>query len=131
MEDLQHLFVYGTLRQGDVRWQFLEPFVADSGTPDSAAGALYDTGLQYPAARFDELGTIVGHRYLLRPDRTDEALALMDHVESAVEGLYHRILIVTDAGIESWAYQYGDGLVLQRITSGDWFRHIGFGTATG
>ena len=130
MEELQHLFVYGTLRQGDVRWQFLEPFVADSGTPDCAAGALYDTGRQYPAARFDESGKIVGHRYRLLPERTEEALALMDQVESAVEGLYHRILIVTVAGIESWAYQYGDGLVLQRIPSGDWFRHIGFGKAT-
>ncbi len=131
MVHLQHLFVYGTLRQGDVRWQFLEPFVADSGTPDSAPGTLYDTGRQYPAARFDQSGTIVGHRYRLCPDRTEEALALMDHVESAVEGLFHRILIVTDAGFESWAYQYGDGLVLQRITSGDWFRHIGLGEAPG
>ena len=131
MEDLQHLFVYGTLRQGDVRWQFLEPFVANSGAPDSAAGALYDTGRRYPAARFDESGTIIGHRYQLLADRTDEALAVMDQVESAVEGLFHRITIVTAAGFESWAYQYGDGLVLQRITSGDWFRHTGFGTTAG
>lgn len=131
MADFQHLFVYGTLRQGDVRWRFLEPFVLDSGTPDSANGALYDTGRKYPAARFGGSGTIIGHRYRLLPARTEEALALMDQVESAVEGLYHRILIITDAGVESWAYQYGDGLVLQRIPSGDWFRHNGFGTPAG
>lgn len=131
MADPQHLFVYGTLRQGDVRWKFLEPFVADTGTPDTAEGALYDTGQQYPAARFDETGTIVGHLYRLRPDRIEEALALMDEVESAVEGLFHRVVIVTSSGIESWAYQYGNGLVLHRITSGDWFRHNGLGRTTG
>lgn len=49
---LTHLFVYGTLRPGDVRWHLLEPFVVDEGWADTAAGSVYDTGLGYPAAIF-------------------------------------------------------------------------------
>ncbi len=47
------LFVYGTLQPGAVRWHYLEPFVADAGTPDSVDGQLFDTGCGYPAAVFD------------------------------------------------------------------------------
>ena len=38
MGEQQHLFVYGTLRPGDVRWPFLEPFVADAGVADTVGG---------------------------------------------------------------------------------------------
>jgi gamma-glutamylcyclotransferase (GGCT)/AIG2-like uncharacterized protein YtfP len=73
-----HLFVYGTLRPGDVRWRILEPFVADDGADDTAAGDVYDTGLDYPAAIFGGAGTIAGRTYELRADLIDEALAVLD-----------------------------------------------------
>src|SRR6185295_7476071 len=66
---IAHLFVYGTLRPGDVRWPLLAPYVADDGVPDSVDGRVYDTGRGYPAAVFDESGTIVGRTYTLRADR--------------------------------------------------------------
>ena len=47
-----HVFVYGTLRPGDVRWSYLEPFVTDGGIADSVDGSLFDTGEDYPAATF-------------------------------------------------------------------------------
>ena len=50
---IDHVFVYGTLRPGDVRWSFLEPFVTDDGAADSVVGSLFDTGEDYPAATFD------------------------------------------------------------------------------
>lgn len=118
------LFVYGTLRLGDVRWRFLEPFVVDEGVADTASGALYDTGHGYPAARFDETGTIVGHRYRLAPEVRQQALDVLDDVEGTVAGLYHRIVIVTAAGVQAWSYQYGSGLDLSPITSGDWFQFV-------
>jgi hypothetical protein len=37
---VKHVFVYGTLRPGDVRWQFLEPFVVD-GQDDLIDGRLF------------------------------------------------------------------------------------------
>ena len=117
----QHLFVYGTLRPGDVRWPLLEPFVTDPGVTDTASGRLYDTGLDYPAAVFGGEGTVIGRTYRLRTDRLDEALAVLDEEEDTVLGLYRRIDIVTGGGVRAWAYQYGDGLELTPIESGDWF----------
>lgn len=118
----RHLFVYGTLRPGDVRWALLEPYVADSGAADSAAGRLFDTGLDYPAAVFGGDGTIVGITYGLRPDTLAEALAVLDEEEDTVLGLYRRVEVTTGNDVQAWAYEYGDGLDLTPIPSGDWFR---------
>jgi gamma-glutamylcyclotransferase (GGCT)/AIG2-like uncharacterized protein YtfP len=118
------LFVYGTLRPGDARWHFLEPYAADEGTPDAVVGSLFDTGRGYPAAVFDHRARpgdlIHGRRYLLHPDRLDDALAALDEEESSVTGLYRRTLVTTQAGLIAWAYQYGDGLELTPIPSGRW-----------
>ena len=130
-----NLFVYGTLRFGDVRWKFLEPFVEGLGTPDSAPGRLFNTGAGYPAAVFEPVSEsrqatkIVGHRYPLIPSEVERALHVLDEVESAVTGLFQRIRIVTDAGFHAWAYQYGlpvddPALDLRPITSGDWFEFL-------
>ena len=116
-----HLFVYGTLRPGDVRWSLLEPFVADSGVVDTVAGCLFDTGLDYPAAVFGGDGTIVGRTYLLHADTLDEALVVLDVEEDTVLGLYRRVQISTGHSVRAWAYEYGDGLDLTPIESGDWF----------
>ena len=116
-----HLFVYGTLRPGDVRWPMLSPFVDDEGVDDSAAGAVFDTGRDYPAAIFGTDGRIVGRTYRLRLDRIDEALDVLDLEEDTVEGLYRRVEITTGNGVAAWAYAYGDGLELTAIESGDWF----------
>ncbi len=118
---VDRLFVYGTLRRGDVRWGFLERFVADDGIDDAVAGALYDTGLDYPAAVFGPSGTIVGSTYRLRSDLLAEALDVLDEEEDTVLGLYRRVTVITDRGITAWAYAYGDGLELTPIPSGDWF----------
>ena len=118
---IRSLFVYGTLRRGDMRWHFLEPFIVDDGADDTVTGSLYDTGLDYPAAVFDGGGTIVGTTYELHHERIGEALRILDEVEGAVEGLYRRVQVTTGAGARAWAYAYGDGLELTRIDSGDWF----------
>lgn len=118
---IMHLFVYGTLRPGDVRWPLLAPFVADTGVDDSVAGELFDTGLDYPAAVFGGDGTILGRTYELRADRLDEALAVLDEEEDTVAGLYRRVEVVTGAGTPAWAYAYGTGLDLTPIPTGDWF----------
>lgn len=117
----RHLFVYGTLRPGDVRWGFLEPYVTDRGAADSVTGALYDTGLGFPAAIFDEPGTIVGRTYELRWATIDAALEELDEVEGTVAGFYHRVRLNTAGGTRAWAYQYGRGLELTPIASGNWF----------
>ena len=130
LKPITHLFVYGTLRPGDVRWHFLEPFVVDEGWDDTTRGKVYDTGLDYPAAIFDAAtgsrpassGTIYGRTYALLDAARTRCLEVLDEVEGVVEGGYRRIAITTGSGIRSWAYEYGAGLQLTHIESGDWFQ---------
>lgn len=117
----EHLFVYGTLRPGDVRWSLLDRYVDDEGVDDTAAGRVFDTGLDYPAAVFGEGGQIRGRTYRLKAELLAEALAVLDVEEDTVAGLYCRVRITTAGGTEAWAYAYGDGLELTLIPSGDWF----------
>ncbi len=120
MSAISHLFVYGTLQPGDARWPILEPYVADSGVSDRVAGAVYDTGRDYPAAIFGADGTIVGRTYRLREELLDEALAVLDKEESSVPGGYRRVIVTTATGTKAWAYEYGGGLELTPIPTGDW-----------
>jgi gamma-glutamylcyclotransferase (GGCT)/AIG2-like uncharacterized protein YtfP len=119
---ISHLFVYGTLQPGDARWPILAPYVADSGIADRVAGRVHDTGCGYPAAIFGADGTIVGRTYQLREELLDEALAVLDEEESSVPGGYRRLVVTTEAGTKAWAYEYGGGLELREIESGDWLR---------
>jgi gamma-glutamylcyclotransferase (GGCT)/AIG2-like uncharacterized protein YtfP len=122
MSEIAHLFVYGTLRPGEQRWAFLEPFVVDEGFDDAAAGALYDTGVGYPAAVFGGEGRIVGRTYPLLAHSRVRCLEVLDEVEGAVAGWYRRIALRTERGVAAWGYQYGSGLSLTPIRSGDWLR---------
>ena len=115
------LFVYGTLRPGDVRWALLEPFVVDDGVDDTVAGGLYDTGLDYPAAIFDGTSAIAGRTCRFRHELIGEALIALDAEEDVDSGLYRRVIVTTGQGLIAWAYEYGTGLELTPIPSGDWF----------
>jgi gamma-glutamylcyclotransferase (GGCT)/AIG2-like uncharacterized protein YtfP len=129
VDRIANVFVYGTLLPGDVRWHLLEPFVVDDGWSDRAAGRLYDTGLDYPAAVFDTDGTtesaqlVVGRTMPLLESSLTRALDVLDEVEGVVAGLYERVTIRTERGHDAWAYRYGGGLDLTPIDSGDWARH--------
>ncbi len=118
----RHLFVYGTLQPGETRWPQLERWVVDEGARDSVGGELFDTGLDYPAALFNDRATIHGRTYVLRHDTYDACLAHLDRVEGTVEGLYSRLVVTTALGHLAWAYEYGSGLDLVPIPSGDWRR---------
>ena len=122
MSEISHLFVYGTLQPGDARWPILAPYVADSGVADRVAGRVHDTGCGYPAAIFGPDGTIVGRTYQLREELLDKALAVLDEEESSVPGGYRRVVVTTSAGTPAWAYEYGCGLELRHIDSGDWLQ---------
>jgi gamma-glutamylcyclotransferase (GGCT)/AIG2-like uncharacterized protein YtfP len=127
-----HLFVYGTLRPGESRWRHLQPYVVDDGFADTATGRLFDTGQGYPAALFapdraveapvtlDQV--IHGHTFGLLEASLAQALDHLDAVEGAVRGLYRRIVVETAAGVRAFAYEYGGGLDLAPIASGDWLR---------
>lgn len=115
-----HLFVYGTLLPGEVRWPLLEPYVVGARIADAVAGTLYDTGLDYPAAIFGGEDTIVGSTFAIAEDMLEDCLAHLDVVEGTVGGLYSRVVVVTSRGTVAWSYQYGGGLSLRPIPSGSW-----------
>lgn len=119
---ITHLFVYGTLRPGDVRWHLLEPFVVDDGWIDSVDGQLYDTGVGYPAALFDrpDSSTIHGRTYALLESSIVRGLEVLDLEEQSVTGGFHRVPVITATDVRAWAYQYAGGLDLTEIPSGDW-----------
>jgi gamma-glutamylcyclotransferase (GGCT)/AIG2-like uncharacterized protein YtfP len=113
------LFVYGTLRPGEVRWHHMEPFVVGEGVDTAVFGALFDTGLGYPAATFGGSARILGRIYQLAP--LQPALDHLDEVEGAVRGLYRRVVVSTESGQCAWAYECGDpDLMVTRIVGGDW-----------
>jgi len=120
---IAYVFVYGTLRPGDVRWRFLEPFVVDEGWADTVTGELFDTGLDYPAAVFGRRGTIHGRTLALLDESRDRALDVLDEIEGIVDGEYSRVVVRTGRDVEAWAYASGDGLTLTPIPSGDWLAH--------
>ena len=92
------------------------------GIADAVAGTLFDTGAGYPAAVFEgeHPGVIRGRVFELVGERLDDALATLDEVEGAVDGLYHRVVCTSADGRPVWAYQYGGGLALRPIASGSW-----------
>lgn len=121
-QSLDQVFCYGTLLPGEVRWHYLEPYVL-AHDEDQLSGRLFDTGLGYPAARFDQVGVIHGVLFTIDRLRRDEALDLLDEIEGAVAGLYHRVSLVTALGRRAYAYQYGGGIEgLSAISHGRWLQ---------
>lgn len=111
------VFVYGTLKPGHLRWPIVAPFVERTDTAE-VEGRLWDTGSDFPAARFGPPGVIRGVLLHLRPGVEDEALALLDQVEG--EFLYQRAEIRTTDGRPAVAYEWlgpTDALVL---LDGEW-----------
>ena len=96
MDDVAHLFVYGTLQPGDVRWHFLAPYVIGEAIDDAVAGTLYDTGRGYPAAIFGGDHLIRGRTYELDHQQLAVALDVLDTEEASVPGGFTRVA-VTDA----------------------------------
>jgi gamma-glutamylcyclotransferase (GGCT)/AIG2-like uncharacterized protein YtfP len=110
-----HLFVYGTLMPGRLRWRLLAPF-ARGHRPAEAAGALYDSGNGWPVAVFGDRGVIPGFVVELEAARIEEALPAIDDVEDTATDLLRRIEITTVDGTPAWAYHYPHGVeCLERI----------------
>lgn len=100
------LFVYGTLMPGAPRWPMLRPFVVAQPTPARMPGALFDTGLGYPAAFDDPDVGVPGVLVHLRPDLLTEALQDLDAIEGVGAGLFERVLREVE-GAGAWTYLGG------------------------
>ncbi|MBU9713431.1 gamma-glutamylcyclotransferase family protein [Evansella tamaricis] len=128
MKVLHHVFVYGTLRKGEVNHHFL---TSANLLSDEAwtTGTLYDTGLGYPALLEKGTDHIYGEIY----EVDDEVLASLDVLEGyevdGSENLYERkkILLNNDnEHTEAFTYYISpqnENMLLTKIESGDWKQH--------
>ena len=120
---IRHLFVYGTLMQGEANAHHLAGVVRMAGL---VRAALHDCG-PYPALSLGE-GEVQGELVELPLER----LAGMDALEGSAPGgapggMYRRTVLQvrTEAGVvRAYAYVMDDAGHLPRIATGDW-RSIG------
>ena len=100
----RHLFAYGTLQPGRLRWPFLAPFATEHRAA-TVPGRLYDTGNGWPVAVFDgAAGAVPGTLVGLADDRLDEALGVLDAVEATATDVLTRVVVTTIDGVAAWAY---------------------------
>lgn len=96
------VFVYGTLRPGDVAWHRMRRHVIDTPVRTRLPGTLYDTGMGYPAL-LRQPGEVSGWTVRLRsPAR---ALAELDAYEGPE---YRRVRVVDSTGRLCWTYLWTD-----------------------
>lgn len=113
------LFVYGLFKPGFELHHVVAPFVVRAEAA-RARGRLYDAG--YPAARFDEDGTVEGFVLWLDPARVEEALAVCDDAEDEGE-MYRRTTVdalTVDDAVQSFAYEYLLDLTGRRTVGTIW-----------
>jgi gamma-glutamylcyclotransferase (GGCT)/AIG2-like uncharacterized protein YtfP len=123
--EINKLFVYGTLLQGEPRNYHLDgcKLIQSIEVP----GELYDTGRGYPAALFDGSSkeTITGEIYTICGD-VNRKLRELDEVEGTEIGLYKRRSIYK--GHHFYLYESGELLkgylrTQNKIKSGSWRRY--------
>ncbi|MCJ1909087.1 gamma-glutamylcyclotransferase family protein [Planococcus ruber] len=116
------LFVYGTLKQGGKYHAYLEEanLVAEHA---SAKGALYDTGLGYPALSLAENDEVAGEVYDI-PDVLWPALDFLEDCVGEESDLYEKkaIAVQTENGtLEAVVYEAKQkDLLKTKISSGNW-----------
>jgi gamma-glutamylcyclotransferase (GGCT)/AIG2-like uncharacterized protein YtfP len=121
------LFVYGTLKRGELNEGLLRPH-AESVEPATARGLLYDLGL-YPALGRGE-GRVRGELVRLRAADLPAVLRLLDRLEgytpeNEAGSMYVRrvVEVETEAGSPERAYTYlynRDLSEVSPIESGEW-----------
>jgi gamma-glutamylcyclotransferase (GGCT)/AIG2-like uncharacterized protein YtfP len=116
-DELGAVFVYGTLLPGEELWTVLAPF-AHEVCEAVAHGRLFDTGLGYPGAVFEESPSIVpGARVTVDRDQWPDLIEMLDEIED--EGrLFHRRPVQTSAG-PAMSYEWmGETQILRLLPNG-------------
>ncbi len=109
------LFVYGTLRPDASDWWRLEPYA--TGTPVRAAlpGALFDTGLGYPALRLGAGPGVSG--WVVDLAEPAAALSAMDEYEGSE---YRRVRVGLPGGLLCWTYVWSSPFDGLRMLTAPW-----------
>lgn len=96
------LFVYGSSQPGQSRYSAIERYV-DSYEEDTVSGWLYDSGMDYPLAKFGPGDTIPGYVLRLAPGTAEEAMREFTRVEA---GLFHPVEVTTDGKVRATAFEW-------------------------
>ncbi len=96
------LFVYGSSQPGQSRYRAIERYV-DSYERDTVAGWLYDSGLDYPLAKFGPGDDIPGYVLRLAPGTAEEAMREFTRVEA---GLFHPVEVTTAGKVRATAFEW-------------------------
>jgi gamma-glutamylcyclotransferase (GGCT)/AIG2-like uncharacterized protein YtfP len=115
MKEGDLLFVYGTLRQGEVADLSIHAGASYVG-PDAINGDIYNLGW-YPGVRLGSDNVVVGDVFKLGDA---SVIRQIDQYEG-YPSLYNRSEVETKGGLRAWVYtinrECGEN---ERITSGDW-----------
>lgn len=122
---MHNLFVYGTLRKGEINHGLMGASRCLS-SPAWVTGVLVDTGFGYPAMRPGD-GLVCGEIYAV----DDETLARIDELEDYFgpgdpRNLYDRVSVTArteDGEREVLVYVSDRFDAVAPIPSGDWVRH--------
>ena len=121
---INHLFIYGTLMTGQVRHQYLKPFILSKSNA-KIRGVLHHLGT-YPGMR---MGDGIVHGELIHISDVEACLERMDGIEGFLgfgrdDSLFDRIIIQvqSDSGtVWAWTYVYSDRVGDESIiNSGRW-----------
>jgi gamma-glutamylcyclotransferase (GGCT)/AIG2-like uncharacterized protein YtfP len=116
-DDLRAVFVYGTLLPGEELWGVLAPFALEVSEA-MARGRLFDTGLGYPGAVFEEsTSRVPGARVTVDRSHWPDLIEMLDEIEE--EGrLFHRRNVATSAG-PAVSYEWmGETQILRHLPNG-------------
>ena len=108
------VFVYGTLQPNASDWWRLEPH-ATSARPARMPGALYDTGLGYPALQLGEGPGVAG--WVVHLDEPARALAALDDYEGTE---YRRLRVALPGGMWCWTYVWVNSIEGLRMLTAPW-----------
>ena len=114
---LQHVFVYGTLMQGESRWSQLERWSCGPVHEGQISGRLFHLG-RYPGMRPNEVGVVHGEVH--RCNDIENCLGVLDSIEGVddddgSQGLYLRLPVPVKVGNDIiWAWSY----VINRLPTG-------------
>lgn len=100
--DAVHVFVYGSSMPGESRYGEIKEYV-QSSTRAVVDGLLYDSGLGYPAAKFEPGGEIPGFLLTLEPATADAFLREQTALES---GLFVAVDVQTHSGVTASAWEW-------------------------
>lgn len=120
---IREIFVYGSLMQGGLYWEFMDRGDVKCLGPARCRGTLYDLG-EYPGLSLDGKRWIAGELY--RPASMDLLLPVLDELETSHD--FRREVVEVDwphGPTPAWCWVYAGATAPgDEIKGGSWRAHL-------